>query len=118
MIEWITKYYFNIEMPSWQYYYYFHNSPFASDLYCYLNENKVNYDIEYKEAIPIKIQLLSVIPKYYKELLKESFVKIEKFDDIKSKYMFPSKYELEYDNKDQYWMCEAKLPMMDFDIIN
>lgn len=117
MIEWITKYYFNIEMPSWQYYYYFHNSPFSSDLYSYLNENNVNYDIEYKEAIPIKTQLLSVIPKYYKELLKESFVKIDKFDDIKSKYMFPLKYELEYDNKDQYWMCEVKLPMMDFDII-
>ena len=38
-------------------------------------------------------------------------------DNIKCKYMFPIKYELEYDNKDQYWMCESKLPMMDFDNI-
>ncbi len=117
MIEWITKYYFEVNMESWQYCYYFHNSPFASDLYCYLNENEINYDINYKEAIPIKTQLLSVIPQYYSDILKESNIKINKFDDIKCKHMFPSKYELEYDNKDQYWMCEAKLPMIDFDLI-
>lgn len=117
MIQWITKYYFDIKMPSWQYCYYFHNSPFASDLYNFLNENEIKYDIEYKNPILIETQLLSVIPKYYKDLLKECKVNIFKFDDNKYKYMFPIKYELEYDNKDQYWMCEAKLPIMNFDFI-
>jgi len=117
MLQWITKYYFDIKMPSWQYCYYFHNAPFASDLYNFINQNEIKYDVEYKEPISIKTQLLSVIPKYYKELLKECDINTMKFDDIKCKYMFPIKYELEYDNKDQYWMCEAKLPMMDFDLI-
>jgi 5'-3' exonuclease len=114
MIEWITKYYFNIEMPSWQYCYYFHNSPFASDLYSYLNQNKIEYNIDYKESIKIETQLLAVIPSYYSHILKECKVDIKKFKDIKYKYMFPTEYELEYDNKDLYWMCEAKLPMVDF----
>jgi len=117
MIQWITKYYFDIKMPSWQYCYYFHNAPFASDLYSYLNNNEIKYDVDYKDSISIETQLLSVIPKHYKNLLKECKVDTSKFDIIKSKFMFPNKYELEYDNKEQYWMCEAKLPIMDFDII-
>lgn len=104
-------------MPSWQYCYYFHNAPFASDLYSYLNNNEIKYDVDYKDSISIETQLLSVIPKHYKNLLKECKVDTSKFDIIKSKFMFPNKYELEYDNKEQYWMCEAKLPIMDFDII-
>lgn len=115
MIEWITKYYFDINMPSWQYCYYFYNAPFASDLYDFINKNEIKYDIKYKDAISIERQLLSVIPIYYKDLLKEYGINIKKFDD--NKYMFPIKYELEYDNKDQYWMCEAKLPMIDFNLI-
>lgn len=117
MIQWITKYYFDIKMPSWQYCYYFHNAPFASDLYNFLNENEIKYNVEYKNAISIETQLLSVIPKYYKNLLKEYKIDISKFDDNKCKYMFPIEYELDYDNKYQYWMCEAKLPIMDFNLI-
>jgi 5'-3' exonuclease len=115
IIEWITKYYFDIEMPSWQYCYYFNNSPFASDLYKYLNENKINYNIEYKDCISIKKQLLSVIPEYYKKILSE--LNLDNIADYKSKYMFPKEYELEYFNKEQYWMCEVKLPIIDLDII-
>lgn len=122
MIQWITKYYFDINMPSWQYCYYFHNSPFASDLYSYLNNNNDNYNnikynVKYNGPISIDTQLLSVIPKYYNDLLKECKVDTLKFEENKLKFMFPIKYELDYDNKDQYWMCDVKLPIIDFDII-
>ncbi len=30
--------------------------------------------------------------------------------------MFPTEYELDY-SKDQYWMCEAVLPMIDLDLL-
>jgi hypothetical protein len=43
--------------------------------------------------------LLSVIPKYYKDLLKEYKVNTIKFDDNKCKYMFPNEYKLEYDEE-------------------
>ncbi len=113
MITWITRYYFDIEMPSWQYCYYFSNSPFASDLKHYLENHKVNSNIEYKECIRMETQLSAIIPGYYSgyysETLKES--------GVSCKYMFPIKYELEYDNKDQYWMCEAKLPVVDFELL-
>ena len=117
MIEWITKYYFDINMPSWQFCYYFSNSPFASDIDKFLDLNKINYNIEYKNPIDMKSQLLSVIPPHYSNLLVECNVDIKKFNTNKTKFMFPKHYELEYENKDQYWMCEAKLPMIDLELI-
>lgn len=115
MIEWITKYYFDIEMPSWQYCYYFDCSPFVSDLNTYLKNNKIVYNVKYEKPIDMKTQLLCVIPKYYKNMLKEYKVDTNKFEDKKSSYMFPLKYQLDYENKDMYWMCEVKLPIIDFD---
>lgn len=116
MIEWITKYYFDINSPSWQFCYYFENSPFASDLANYLEHNKVNKNIPYKDSIDINIQLISVIPQYYSNILKECNVNIDKFKDSKTQFMFPNKYDLDL-NKDQYWMCEAKLPVLDLDLL-
>jgi 5'-3' exoribonuclease 2 len=116
MIQWITKYYFDIEMPSWQYCYYFDESPFVSDLLNYLENNDIKYNVDYKKPIDIKTQLLCVIPQYYKDILKECNVDINKFKLKNIKYMFPKEYEIEY-NKDQYWMCEVKLPMIDIELL-
>jgi hypothetical protein len=30
--------------------------------------------------------------------------------------MFPKEYKIEY-NKEQYWMCEVKLPMIDIELL-
>ena len=116
-VEWIYKYYFEIDMPSWQHYYSFTCSPFTSDLCDYLDNNTVETDSKYKEAIDINTQLISVIPYQYSDILKKCGVNIEKFDSIETKYMFPTAFELEYQNKDQYWTCEPKLPVVDFDLI-
>lgn len=116
MIQWITKYYFDIETPSWQYCYYFNEAPFASDLMNYLDNNDIQFNINYKEPIDMKTQLLSVIPSYYSDILKECKVDINKFKLKITKYMFPKEYEIEY-NKEQYWMCEVKLPMIDIELL-
>jgi 5'-3' exonuclease len=116
MIVWITKYYFDIDMPSWQFCYYFEDSPFASDLKNYLDKNKINEQIEYKPVIKIETQLLSVIPSYYTDILNECKINTTKFTDKKTQFMFPIDYDLDY-SKDQYWMCEAILPMIDLELI-
>ena len=52
-MNWITKYYFDIDMPSWQFCYYFDEAPFASDIANYLyDENSIiKRDIEYKSIL-------------------------------------------------------------------
>jgi len=117
MIVWITKYYFDINMPSWQFCYYFESAPFASDLKNYLDKNKIKEEIEYKPVIKMETQLLSVIPSYYANILKECKINTSKFSDKKTQFMFPTDYELDY-TKDQYWMCEAILPMIDLELVN
>jgi 5'-3' exoribonuclease 2 len=115
MMNWITKYYFDIDMPSWQFCYYFDEAPFASDIANYLyDENSIiKRDIEYKNPIKIEKQLLSVIPPYYTDMLKKiRNIDISKFKTKKTQYMFPTQYNLDYNN-DQYWMCEVKLPVLD-----
>jgi 5'-3' exonuclease len=112
MLEWITNYYFSETMPSYRYCYNFNNAPFVSDLYDYLIYNNIEYNIEYLDPIDINTQLLLVIPKKYHNLIN-----IKNKINIKTKYMFPIDYELDYYNKDQYWMCEPKLPMIDLDLL-
>jgi len=119
MIQWICNYYFDISMPSWQFCYYFDDAPFASDLIRYINDminNNKEIKIPYKETINMDKQLLSVIPYYYNDILKDISVNIDKFKDIRTRYMFPNEYKINYDN-DIYWLCEVELPMIDFDLI-
>ncbi len=115
MMNWITRYYFDIDMPSWQFCYYFDEAPFASDIANYLYDENgiIKTDIEYKNPIKIEKQLLSVIPPYYIDMLKKiKNIDISKFKTKKTQYMFPTQYNLDYNN-DQYWMCEVKLPVLD-----
>lgn len=120
MIEWIKEYYFNTNMPSWRYHYQFNEAPFISDLYEYLNDNINNkfIDIEYEEPIDIETQLLSVIPKQYKDILEKNIrEKYNKFSNNNiTKYMFPTKPHIEL-NKELYWMCEPNIPQIDIDLI-
>jgi 5'-3' exonuclease len=119
MIHWICKYYFEINMPSWRFYYQFNNAPFASDIYDYLNKlNEYKYNITYEEALPIESQLICIIPPQHNNIfnkeIKDKYNKIYKTDI--TRYMLPNKVEIEYD-REQYWMCEPKLPILDIDLI-
>jgi 5'-3' exoribonuclease 2 len=120
MIHWICKYYFDADMPSWTYYYEFNHSPFASDIYNYLDKIKdvYKYEINYKKNINIETQLISIIPPVYSDIFNKKIIDKYKinYNDITTKYMLPDKIELEYD-KEIYWMCEPKLPMLDIDLI-
>lgn len=123
MIQWICKYYFEINMPSWRFYYQFNNAPFASDIFDYLdnfikhNDDYV-YNILYEEALPIESQLICIIPPQHNDIfnkkIKDKYNKIYKSD--MTRFMLPIKVEIEYD-REQYWMCEPKLPILDINLI-
>lgn len=120
MILWVCRYYFEIDMPSWRYYYQFNHAPFASDIYDYLNKiDNLTYNIEYEDALPIESQLICIIPPQYNNIfnkkIQDKYNKIYMSD--MTKYMLPTKVEIEYD-KELYWMCEPKLPILDIELIN
>ena len=124
MIQWITKYYFEIDMPSWRYFYQFDEAPFVSDIYEYLNnhisDGKHFESITFEKPIEIETQLLSVIPpQYYKNIFSKNIENEykSKLNDDKTKYMFPQKPYIEL-NKDLYWMCEPILPSIDIELLN
>lgn len=120
MIQWVCRYYFEIDMPSWRYYYQFNHAPFASDIYDYLNKiDNLTYNIEYEDALPIESQLICIIPPQHNNIFNKKIQdKYNKtyMSDI-SRYMLPNKVEIEYD-KELYWMCEPKLPILDIELIN
>ena len=120
MIQWVCRYYFEIDMPSWRYYYQFNHAPFASDIYDYLNKiDNLTYNIEYEDALPIESQLICIIPPQYNNIfnkkIQDKYNKIYMSD--MTRYMLPNKVEIEYD-REQYWMCEPKLPILDIELIN
>lgn len=121
MIEWIKRYYFDIDMPSWRYCYQFNEAPFISDLYEYLNDN-INtkfIDIVYEEPINIETQLLSVIPLQYSKNIFSNHIEKKynkNLNDNVTKFMFPEKPHIEL-NKEIYWMCEPILPQIDLDLV-
>jgi 5'-3' exonuclease len=78
-LHWITKYYFeSCASNIWQYDYY--HSPFASDIAAYLRLNK-NIIIKFPKNITIYpiVQLLSVIPPEYKNLLPKPYQRLMEF---------------------------------------
>lgn len=120
MIQWVCRYYFEIDMPSWRYYYQFNHAPFASDIDVYLNKiDNLTYNIEYEDALPIESQLICIIPPQYNNIfnkkIQDKYNKIYMSD--MTRYVLPNKVEIEYD-REQYWMCEPKLPILDIELIN
>ena len=125
MIHWIINYYFDVNMPSWRFNYQFNHSPFASDILNYLNNNKFvdnkywNFDIKYEESVPIETQLICIIPPQYNNIFNKNIQK--KYNKILlsniTKFMLPKHIEIEYD-KEMYWMCEPKLPLLDIELLN
>ena len=128
MIHWILQYYFDVDMPSWRFYYQFNHAPFASDIFKYItkltNITKLNsddkywnFDIKYEIALPIESQLICIIPPKYNKIFNKTIQKKynRNLSSNISRFMLPTHVEIEYD-KEMYWMCEPKLPMLDIEL--
>ena len=112
-LNWITKYYFK-ECNSWQWYYFYINSPFASDLYNYYKNNdcdinKIIFNNNNEKCITPLLQLMLVIPPSSKNLLPESYQELmENNIDL-----FPCKVQYDLLYKDMYHKCLPILPVID-----
>lgn len=115
-LKWIYEYYIN-GCKNWSWYYPYNRSPFASDLYKFL-EKYPNYldNVIFKEDNPISInsQLLNIIPPLHKNILPLDIQKL--MLDSKNINQFPQNFILDtYDNVNK-WQCNPVLPL--FYIVN
>jgi 5'-3' exonuclease len=115
VLKWVTLYYFN-EAISWNIQYTYDASPFISDLYenfKQFNEIEIKKDII---SLNINQQLLSVIPPNKKEILDKTVQ--NKMNNMNIKYMLPEKVSYDFAYKDKFWLCEAIMPYLDYEIIS
>jgi len=111
-IKWITKYYFH-ECPSWEWMFPYLHSPFISDLSKFVKSQKYNINsITFEPTEPLfpLTQLLCVLPPQLSYLLPKQYDDLTKSDDVGD--LFPINFELDVTNKDMFWQCIPKLPIL------
>jgi 5'-3' exonuclease len=115
VLKWVSEYYFK-EAISWNIQYTYDASPFISDLY----ENFKQFnDIDIKKdmnSLTINQQLLSVIPPSKMNILDK--IVQNKINNMEIKYMLPDEVTYDFAYKDKFWLCEAIMPYLDYDIIS
>jgi 5'-3' exonuclease len=115
VLKWVSEYYFK-EASSWNIQYIYDASPFISDLYQnfkQFNEIEIKKD---NQSLTIHQQLLSVIPPNKKDILDKSVQ--NKMNNMQIKYMLPEKVTYDFAYKDKFWLCEAIMPYLDYEIIS
>jgi 5'-3' exoribonuclease 2 len=117
--KWVLLYYFK-GCNNWTWQYNYTHGPFISDLYNYLNENKINLnEIKFDNSIPSKpfVQLLSVLPPQCDTLLPKSYKKlVNEFTSPIIDY-YPLNIELDLLDHKMYWECIPLLPIVNIDKI-
>jgi 5'-3' exonuclease len=114
VLKWVSEYYFK-EASSWNVQYKYDTSPFISDLYENFKQFK---EIEIKKDnknLTINQQLLSVIPPSKMNILDKKVQ--DKMNNMQIKYMLPNGVLYDFAYKDKFWLCEAIMPYLDYDII-
>ena len=114
VLKWVSEYYFK-EAISWNIQYTYDASPFISDLY---QNFKQFSEIEIKKDnknLTINQQLLSVIPPSKMNILDKTVQ--NKMNNMEIKYMLPNEVTYDFAYKDKFWLCEAIMPYLDYDII-
>jgi 5'-3' exonuclease len=112
-----AKYYFDGEL-NWYWYNPYSVSPFASDLFEYLNKMEVKdiNNIQLPNGLPFSSieQLMMVLPKCSSELLPKKLA-----DEMKGRLClyYPDEFEWVAEEKMMLYSIEPKLPLLDIDII-
>ena len=120
-IMWTLEYYFKkCSSYNWQYKYY--NGPFISDLSQYLKESKLDINsLKFSESKLITpfIQLLSVLPPSYSNLLPKEYGILMCEDNSQLIDMYPSNIKIDILYKDSFHKCNPLIPNIDLDrVIN
>ncbi|GAA5941721.1 ssRNA exonuclease RAT1 [Sporobolomyces koalae] len=108
---WVLEYYYQ-GTPSWQWYYPYHFSPFASD---FLEMEKL--DIQFEKGKPFKPyeQLMGVFPAASKIHLPEPFQLLMTEPDSPIIDFYPKEFHIDMNGKKMLWQGVALLPFIDQD---
>ncbi len=109
---WTFQYYQNW-CPSFSWFYSYHYPPSLTDLIHYLKNNNVSPKFDNACPVSPEIQLLCILPKESKHLLKEEFHCV--FDRFPE--MYPEKYEIDLNGKKYEWQSVVKLPFLSIENI-
>ncbi|GAA5956490.1 hypothetical protein JCM3765_003461 [Sporobolomyces pararoseus] len=106
---WVLEYYYQ-GTPSWQWYYPYHFSPFASD---FLEMGKL--DIKFEKGKPFKPyeQLMGVFPAASKVHLPEPFQILMTDSDSPIIDFYPKDFHIDMNGKKMLWQGVALLPFID-----
>jgi len=111
-IVWTAKYYFD-DCVTWRWQYNYPHSPLISDLANYIN--KTNFDIndvnlQYQESLPIYVQLLSVLPPKFNNLLPKNYRHLTTTFESPIIDMYPLKYDIDKTYKSRLYQCVPLIP--------
>ncbi|KAF9918403.1 5'-3' exoribonuclease 2 [Lobosporangium transversale] len=106
---WVMKYYMQ-GCPSWQWYYPYHYSPFASD-FVDIGDIEINFDLG-QPFQPIE-QLMGVLPAASKQHIPLAFQPLMYEEDSPIIDFYPENFELDLNGKKFAWQGVALLPFLD-----
>lgn len=106
---WVLAYYYQ-GVPSWQWYYPFHFSPFAADF-----EDLESLDIQFQLGSPFKPfeQLMGVLPADSRASIPPAFHPLMTESDSDIIDFYPSEFEIDMNGKKMAWQGVALLPFID-----
>ncbi|SNX87928.1 probable 5'-3' exoribonuclease 2 [Melanopsichium pennsylvanicum] len=106
---WVLAYYYQ-GVPSWQWYYPFHFSPFAADF-----EDLASLDIKFELGAPFKPfeQLMGVLPADSRASIPQAFHPLMTEDNSEIIDFYPSEFEIDMNGKKMAWQGVALLPFID-----
>lgn len=113
-LQWVLGYYNGHIHNNWSWYYKYHNVPFCSDIFNYLNKNWKSTLIKINSDAPFNSfnQLCLVLPKYsFKNIIKDNLI-------LNNKQIFPSKLYVDLHYKEFLWQSKIIFHYINENIID
>jgi len=121
-ITWTFQYYFK-QCNNWRWHYPYNATPFISDVNRYIQKNKnvindcMDVCTAHKPHLPMIVQLLSIIPPCYSNILPEEYrYLMEENSPISD--MMPRSVQLITLNQNKFWKCSPMMPILDCERID
>ncbi|KAK0557563.1 5'-3' exoribonuclease 2 [Tilletia horrida] len=108
-LSWVLAYYYQ-GVPSWQWYYPYHYSPFAADF-----TDITSFDIKFDLGQPFRPfeQLMGVLPAASRASIPETFHSLMTSDESKIIDFYPEEFSIDMNGKKMAWQGVALLPFID-----